>query len=314
MVAVTVDGMTTDLPRNSSDLYEPRDEIPYHRIFIELFTIVALVSLAANSFLIFVIFKYKKLRKETTNKIFLHLNILQALFWIATPLTLQLGYEFEWSFSVELGVFCTLYQIELNAAFAVTGILFVLVCDSFLSIYCKEKYKTFGRFYKYFLIGVYVLTVCTSLATIQYCFLLHYMILYTYHVMIVATLIFVVFLIIINIVHAVKKRKLTNYHSSNIGLAVPNIFFLLWSPFLIFLLIGFLAGLGEPITAIVLCSLGFSSPVFNLIYVYFYDNNFNVFLRQVFTCRCKEYKNENLEDQSVAYNGVEGVQISQNEI
>ncbi|XP_044268286.1 type-1A angiotensin II receptor-like [Tribolium madens] len=310
----TIDGIPNITANFSDDVYKPPDETPYQRIFLELFTLVALISLAANCFLVYVIFKYKKLRKETTNKIFLHLNILQAVFLIATPLTLRFAIEFVWSFEVHLCVFCTLYQIELNAQFAITGILFLLVCDSYLSIYSKDKYKKFGRFYKYFLISLYVLTGCTSLVTIQYCFTFHYMVLYAYFVMIVAIIILVVFLIVINIIHVIKKRKLTNYKSSNIGLVVPNIFFLLWSPFLIFLLQSVLGiTVDTPITAIILCSLGFSSPVLNLIYVYFYDNNFNVFLRQVFTCRCKEYKNENLEDQSVAYNDIEGVQITQNE-
>nr|XP_008200470.1 PREDICTED: uncharacterized protein LOC103314934 [Tribolium castaneum] len=307
--------MTTggpDMSGNFSDAYEPFYESPYHRIFIELLTTVALASFAANSFLIFVIFKYKKLRNETTNKIFLHLNILQALFGFVTQLNLRLGYVFfEWS--CEFCVFCSLYQIELNAAFTITGILFLLVCESFLNIYCKEKYQKFGRFYKYFLVGLYVLTVCTSLASIRYCFFLNYVVFKPYYVMIVAALIIVVFLLIINIIHAVRKRTLTNYQSSNIGLVVPNIFFLLWSPFIIFLLLNALANLGDPTTATVLSTLGFSDPVFNLVYVYFYDNNFNGFLRQVFTCRCKEYNSENFEDQSVAYNDVEGVQITQNE-
>ncbi|XP_064212709.1 C-C chemokine receptor type 2 [Tribolium castaneum] len=292
----------------SDDVYQ-RNITSYERILLELFTIIALMSLTANSFLIFVIVKYEKLREDTTNQIFLHLNILQAVLLFSTPLTVRIANEFFWSTAVHLRVFCVLYQVETNVMFAIVGILFLIVCDSFLKIYYEDKYAKFRRICKFFLGGIYGSTACSSLLTVQYCIFNHYMAFFTYIVMALAVFIFVLFLIVINVIHSFKKRKL-NYKSSNLGLVVPNIFFLLWCPFLIVLFVT-LFYKSAHITTKALFLLGFLSPIFNLVYVYFWDDNYNVFLRQVFMFKCGKYQNDNLEDQSVAYDA-NGVHITQN--
>ncbi|XP_044272063.1 kappa-type opioid receptor-like [Tribolium madens] len=294
----------------SDELVE--SQVPLHeRIFLELFTLVALLSLAANSLLIFVIVKYKKLRKDATNVIFLHVNILQAVYFFSAPLTWRTAIYFFLDSPVHFTVFCALFQIEACVGAAIIGFLFLLICDSYLKIYYKEKYRKFCRIYKFFIIVIYILMLCTCTITVNVCFGRH-MFAFTYVFIFFAICVAIAILIIIDIIHVFRKRKLTNYKDSNIGLVVANFYFLLWTPCVIFLLTSFIRGQGGHITLILLFVLGFTSPIFNLIYVYCCDNNFNVFLRQVFTCRCKEYKNEDLEDQSVVYSDVNGVQINAN--
>ncbi|XP_044268288.1 uncharacterized protein LOC123013662 [Tribolium madens] len=285
----------------------------YFRILLELLTVVGLISIVANFFLIFVIIKYKKLREDTTNLIFLHLNIMQVVILIGTLITqrIEIQYEFSSASKVHARVFCILYQIDVSVLlFGILGVLFLLVCDSFIKIYYKNKYQSFGLFCKFALIGFYILPGCIPFILVPYCVSDPYFILLICLIMIVCTAIVASPVIIINIIHAIKKRKLINYKSSNIGLVVPNIFFLLWCPTLTIALLCMFV-LSAPIVAAILCVLLFLNPVFNLLYVYFYDSDYKIFLKLCFTCKCNEYSTVNLEDQSVTYNDVnDGVVIS----
>ncbi|KYB25437.1 somatostatin receptor type 4 [Tribolium castaneum] len=294
----------------TDELVEP-EVPPYERIFLELFTVVALLSLAANSLLIFVIVKYKKLRKDATNVIFLHVNILQAVFLVSAPLTWRTSMYFFFKSPVHFTVFCALYQIEACVGSAIIGFLFLLICDSYLKIYYKEKYRKFCRIYKFLQIAIYFLMLCTCSITINVCFS-RYMFAFAYIFIFFAICIVIAVLIIIDVIHVFRKRKLTNYKDSNIGLVVSNFFFLFWMPCILFFVSCTRGQTCEPIALILLFVLGFASPIFNLVYVFCCDNYFNVFLKQVFTCRCKEYKNEDLEDQSVVYSDSNGVQINSN--
>ncbi|KYB25436.1 uncharacterized protein LOC100142219 [Tribolium castaneum] len=291
----------------TDELVEP-EVPPYDRIFLELFTLVAFLSATANTLLIFTIIKYKKLRENATNVIFLHVNISQAGFLLSTPLIFRTFLYF-FDKSVHLTVFCAFYQLTACVGSAIAGFLFLLICDSYLKIYHKEKYRKFCRILKYFIIAIYVLTILTSSVTLHVCFN-SYMYAFTHIFFFFAICCVFIALIVVNLVHAFRKRRV-NYKDSNIGLVVANAFFLLWTPAVIFVVLSkngiVFAGL---IVFILFFALGLTSPIFNLVYVYCCDNNFNVFLRQVFTCRCKDYKNEDLEDQPVVYNDVNGVRIN----
>jgi hypothetical protein len=288
--------------------YEP---IGYDRIFLEVFTLVGLLSVAANFFIVFVVLKYKKLREDATNLIFLHVNILQAAFLLGTPLTTRVMMMLTHVTSVHGAVFCALYQIEISVMFAATWFLFLMVCDWYIKLYHKETYVKFCRFYKFGVAAVYVLALFTTSITVQLCFQ-HYMFVITYIVMVASVALFVLFLIVMNILHAVKKRRITVGRSGTYGLAITNIFFLLWFPSVILIIVTIKVVVNTPLFFICLLPLGFSTPIFNLIYLYNFDDNYNVFLKQVFKCRCNKYSNETLEDQPVSYNDVNGVQISQN--
>ncbi|XP_044267102.1 somatostatin receptor type 4-like [Tribolium madens] len=278
--------------------------------FFESLTVVSSFSLLANALLIFVILKYRKLREDTSNLIFLLFNILEGVILLCTFFIPKF---FD---SQNFRLFCTFFLIDISAIFAILIILFLLICDIYIKIYYKNKYKNFGLFCKFVLILTCILTVCAPFFTVPICMSNQYMPLFILFISIGVTAILVLFLIIINIVHAIRKRRLTNYKSSNIGLVVPNIFLLAaCSTLILYLCLELLYYIQvAPITYIlllILFVLTFSNPIINLIYVYVYDNDYNVFLKVTFNCRCREYENVNLEDQSVTFNEQNGVLITQ---
>jgi hypothetical protein len=286
----------------------------YVRISLEVFTVVGLLSVAANFFIVFVVLKYKKLREDATNLIFLHVNILQVAFLLATPLTIRLTMMFTEVTVVYRVVFWALYQIEISVMFAATCFLFLMVRDWYIKLYRKETYVKFCRIYKFGIATVYVLALFITSITIQFRFQ-HNMFLITYIiyiVMLASVGLFLLFLIVMNIIHAFKKRRITVGRSGTYGLAIANIFFLLWLPSVLFVIVSIDRVFNTSLFFIGLLPLSFSTPIFNLIYLYNFDENYNVFLKQLFKCRCNQYSNETLQDQPVSYNDANGVLISQN--
>ncbi|KAJ3642372.1 hypothetical protein Zmor_025167 [Zophobas morio] len=305
----TVDDLPNITSNFTDEEYHHR-ETSYERIFLEVFTVVGLLSVVANSLLIFVIVKYKKMREDPTNVIFLQMNILQAFCLLATPLTLRILMEFFDVSPVHTIVFCASYQVESTIMVAITWYLFLLICDWYLKLYYKNVYVKFCRVYKFFIAAFYVLTMFVCSITVQICFK-SAMYGFVYMILAAGLCFLVLFLIIINIIHLVRRRRITSDCKGNIGLAIANIWFGLWCPTLIFVLLTILGNIAAPVLLIFVFSLGFSSPVFNLIYLYYYDDRYNIFLRKVFTCKCNEYSNESLET-PVSYNDVNGVQIPDN--
>ncbi|KYB27696.1 hypothetical protein TcasGA2_TC033099 [Tribolium castaneum] len=268
------------------------------RVFAELFTVVALLSIVANSFLIFVILKYKKLRDDTTNKLFLHFNILQIVILIASPLGILLE---AYSVDLQFEFMCGFLIIVFSALFGLLEIIWLLIFDSYIKFYCNNKYERFGSVCKYVLVVIYILTVITPFPAIPWVTANPAGIGLFYYVMVPGVALLALVLIIINVIHAIRKRKLTNYKSSNIGLVIPNIFFLVLCPSLIIFLCLILLDLEAPSIIQILCLLVYANPIYNFFYVYFFDSDYKVFLKLSFTCKSGEYDSVNLEDQSVTY-------------
>nr|XP_015835495.1 PREDICTED: chemokine C-C motif receptor-like 2 [Tribolium castaneum] len=293
------------------------NEIPYEtfrRIYFELLVVVSLISLAANFLLIFVMVKYKKLRQDTTNKLFLHFNVFQVVLLIGTNVGHKLLFDYEFSETTKTfnRVLCIFYQLDVGLLFGMFAILCLLVCDGFIKIYHKKKYQSFGFYCNFVPFGIYLLPVCFAVIMVPQCESDEYFSLLIYFITVGVTATLALLLIIANIIHAVRKRKLTNYNSSNIGLVVPNIFFLLWCPTLTIVLLSLFV-LHAPVSVTILSVLLFANPLINLLFVYFYDSDYHTCLRLTFTCKCREYNNVNLEEQAVTLNDVnDGVLITQN--
>lgn len=287
---------TYTTPRPRSDLN--KHKVSLEEVVIEVITCIGAVSILINLLLVFVIIKFKKLRQDSTNWIFLQVNIIQALFCITL---IWLIWFQDFSFEDKSGnYFCVLYEVNTYVAVVLGALFFFLICDSQIKLYHPEWYQKSIRSYKYVFIVFYIFICVLSGLTAPFC-MIQLMIASTPAALLLISFIFAIVLIIVNIIHAIRKRKLTNYHSSNIGLVVSNIYLVFLLPFMIALLICLISYSDKALrTVITLAVLPLLTPIINLIYVYFYDKTYNVCLQQLFKCQCTNYESEDIE-QPVTY-------------
>lgn len=288
-------------------------ETNYDKIFLELFTFVGILVILTNSVLVFTILRFEKLKKEVTNLILVHLNIVQAVYLLATPLTLRVNLAFRFiSSSVHISVFCSFYQAEAILGCAVLIFLMLLIFDGYLKLYHKKPYDTFTKLHKFIICAIYFVVICACTVSTGMC--AHgYMTFVSIYIFLFIIASFFLFLIIMNVIHFVKKQSLANFNKFfNLGLSIGNIFFMFWTPWIFFIIISIIFRIHAPLSMIFLSTFGFSSPIFNLFYLYKYYNHFHIFLRQVFKCQCNNYQNETLIEDPVSYNDNNGVTMSVN--
>ncbi|XP_063921323.1 uncharacterized protein LOC135136121 [Zophobas morio] len=306
----TVDDMPNVTANFSDEVYQHNESF-YERLFLEFFTVVGLLSEAANIIFIITIAKNKKLREDVSNVIFLHVNIIQAIYLLATPLTFRISMSFFHVSQIHAIVLCLTYQVEFNMMFGITWFHILVICDWYLKLYHEDTYQKFCRIYKFFIIMLYVVMLMGCSITVHYC-LNHQMLAVTYMFMFIGVHLLATTLVIVNVVHLFKKRRILGGRKGTNGLAITNIFFILWSGVLVLLFLEFIGlKMYAPVFVIFLCVLGFSSPVFNLIYLYYCDDYYRIFLRQVIKCERNRYSNEGLESPAVRYQNVNSVAVSE---
>ncbi|KYB27697.1 hypothetical protein TcasGA2_TC034694 [Tribolium castaneum] len=277
----------------------------YVKILSYSFIVTTPFALAASIILIFVILRNKKLRGDTTNVIFLFYNVFQIVMLLATAVAPRiLGLYLDGYISL-----CIVAEVDFSAVIAIMAVSVLLICDSLSKIYHNNTYKSCNWVSKIFIVVIFIVTAGILFFTIPLCNSNQYLLMFNLFILMGVAGIFTLIVVIMNIVHAIKKRRLTDYKSSNIGLVVANIFCLL-----VALTVGYYSPIlfnGEIVTIIggILLILVFSNPIINLLYVYFFDSDYNVALKQTFCCR--KYETVNLDDHSVTYNNeANGVLIS----
>lgn len=301
---------TKGMPNATEDISE-NNAIDYDRIFTEVFAVVGLMAIFTNFLLVFTILKFIKLRNVVTNLLLVHLNIVEVIFFVVTPLTVRVHLTFQFFYHFPGTVLCSLYGVEYVLWCAVVLFLILLILDGHLKLYHHELYQKFVRMYKFFTGAIYILVICFCSIGVSACSQNNYIIYYTFLTLFVIGP-FILLLIIMNIVHLVKKQKLpnSNINSTNLGLVTSNIFFILWIPIVVVLTFEYVYQRYSPLILIVLFTFGFSCPIFNFFFILKYYSDFNIFLKLVIKCQCSKYSNETLVEYPVNYSSNNGVTMS----
>lgn len=258
------------------------------RLLLELFTLIALLSLISNILTIFLICKHKKLRCNATNIIILNINLVQMLVFCSSPLILRIWIDFPyllytyWDDDIVMSFFfCTLNTIELVLMSSLCIFLILLVCDWYFKVYKKGNYSKFCNVYKFFIVFIYLIIIFCSFLTTQFCFRIEeptFLPIIILYVSLLFYVIMAVFLIAMNIVHWFKIRVETRPNEP--GLPLGNIFILVWVPFVIYFLFE-IYGIRYVILRVVCTTFVFTSPIFSFLYLFFYCNDYNMFLKRL---------------------------------
>ncbi|XP_018568591.1 uncharacterized protein LOC108908895 [Anoplophora glabripennis] len=278
----------------------------YNKRFLEVYIVVSLICLIANLLIIFVTLKYKRLRQEKWNIIILNWAIINCPLILSAPITF--GLTIYLTHLVGDSTFCFVNHTEYTLFLIDIILIVILTIYWYTKLYHTEKHKKFDQHIKCVLIFLYIFLIFLTALNIDACYNSR-MFSVMGLVLIITYLAFILFMPIINIMHAVKKRRLIDYSNrKNVPFMLTNILFLSHLPGL---LVVFTAPLLNLLTIQILMSVTFFiatlNPVYFLIVLYLCDRNYNIFLKHVFSCRCREY-NDELVERPVSYNnGIENI-------
>lgn len=270
----------------------------WENFFLGIFTLVAVVSLICNILTISVIYRHQELNCNVTNIIILNTNIVQAITFFSSPITLRVSMDY-YSNRMEM-VWCTINSFELTLIFALCWFVLLLISDWYFQVYKNGNCK-FPYMYKISIVFIYLIIIISGLLTTHTCLTGTnlYLARYTYLKVLLSFFVhFVTFLIVVNIVHRCKTARETR--SSHPGLALANIFILVWIPSLLNLIA--IINDASNFVLIVACMIfGFTSPIFSLLYLACYDNEYTVSFKDLFKFKCNE--NQLLEQEKTVHFG-----------
>ncbi|XP_072399529.1 uncharacterized protein [Diabrotica undecimpunctata] len=310
----STDNFTYTTTQNISDLEAEEYDYYKHvsiiyRIYIEVYTILSIICVAADILLIFVILKYRRLRYDKENIIILNWCVLNAFFMLTQPHTFR--FSFYWTGLWSLKTFCILEQAEYTALFGDILFIVLLFIFWFFKVYYPAKYVKLANHVRFAIMFVYFICLCCLGLHIDTCINRHYLRL-AEMILCLMYLIFVVFMIVMNVVHLIKKRKFVQTTTvSNIPLVLCNVY---CSSIIMLIFTLVLNLIGDLPLEFALC-LGATSlilsvvtPIYFFLTLYKYDKNYNTFLGYVLRCQCNKYGKDELQEEPVVFNGT--VQMS----
>ncbi|XP_023310634.1 uncharacterized protein LOC108908885 [Anoplophora glabripennis] len=283
-----------------------RQILAFNKRFLEVYIVVSLICLIANLLIIFVTLKYKRLRHEKLNIIILNWAIINCPFVLSVPITFGLAVYL--THLTERSTFCFVNHMEYTLFLMDIILIVILTLYWYTKLYHTEKHKKFDQHIKCVLIFLYIFLISLTALNIDACYNSR-MFTVIGLVLVLTYLAFMLFMPIINIVHAVKKRRLVDYSNrKNVPFMLSNILFLSHLPALLAVFNVPLFGLP---TILILRSIAFCigtlNPVYFLVVLYLCDRNYNTFLKHVFSCRCREYNDELVEPPVSYNNGIENI-------
>ncbi|XP_050517406.1 uncharacterized protein LOC126892034 isoform X1 [Diabrotica virgifera virgifera] len=281
----------------------------FYKIYIEIYTFLAIICIVANILLIFVILKYRRLRYDKENIIILNWCVLNTFFMLTQPQTFR--FSFYWTGLWSHRAFCILEQAEFTALFGDILFIVLLFIFWFCKLYYPAKYVKLANHVRFAVIIVYFICLCSFSLHIYACFNRKYMRI-SELVLWLMYLIFVVFMIVMNVVHLVKRRKFVQTTTvSNIPLILCNVYFSSIILLIFTILINITIDLGIEFAICLMATsmlLSIVTPIYFFLTLYRYDKNYNTFLGYVLTCQCNKYGKDEFQEEPVVFNGT--VQMS----
>nr|XP_023027602.1 uncharacterized protein LOC111515617 [Leptinotarsa decemlineata] len=273
------------------------------KIYIELYTILSLICVACNIIIAFVIIKYRRLRLDKSNIILLNWTIVNNLFMITSPISQRLSTDWETYFAAYT-FFCSLEQTQYCILLANLLLVDLLLINWYLKVYHTVIYEKFVNYLNYILVAIYVPVIISTGVHVSSCF--EYRLITSEVFLLISYLKFIVFMIAMNIVHLVKRRRLApSTVTSNMPLYLVNTYFLSICPLLLAIFSHLLLH-DQLFSLIILIGgliLAVMNPIYFFIILYNFDKDYRTFFGHVFSSKCCEYKDDELQEEPVVFNG-----------
>lgn len=289
---------------SEGELFERETAETFNRILLNVYILLSLICIIVSLLIIFVILKHKRLREEKWSMIVLNWTILNCLLMITGPITL--GIAVHLTHLVKYDIYWFVHQMEYILFFIDLLLIIILTIHWYMKLYHTEKYIILNENIKYVFIFVYLLL--TILTILNLCFIGNRWIIITADIiMFTSCLVFILFMTVVNIVHAVKMRRLVDYSNrKNIPFLLSNALFASYLLVLVAILLSsYVSILIDQILVSVSFLIANLNPFYFFIILYRSDRNYNTYFKHIFTCRWREYKDE-LVEYPVSYNnGIE---------
>lgn len=285
-------------------VYDYTDESNIYKIYTDIFTLVSVFCIALNILVAFLMFRYRRLRKDKSNLILAHWCIVNSLFMLSSPVTLRAAISWTYYGEASATFFCIVEQSEYTFLFCNILQMVLLTFYWYYKLFDRVKFEKYIRNFNFFLGLVYVMSVFCIAVHFDVCYNRRY---YTASefVLFVTYLVYIIFMIVINILSFIKMRGIEQDHKRNIPMIITNTFFCAILPTLFMIFIG-MSIVVEPVLLVALFStamiLSVSNPIYFFFVLYRYHEDFRTFFKHVLTCECTKYNDEELMENPVVFN------------
>lgn len=271
---------------------ENQDWSTFYIVFFEICTVSIILAVLVDLLIVFTILKYRRLRQDIGHIIVLHWHIINAFNLVLFAISVQFTLYDIWNIK-HLMMLCVLADIE-NTCIS-NNILLVALLTFYW--YIKTYHPTvaikFTRHFYFFLMCVHIVCLFAMGLYMDTC-INHRKFHFSGLFLVGAYMAYVLYMLVINVMHAIRKRIRPNVNSNK----SDNIFLWLANTFLLsslqYSIARWCSSSEEPAFNYEFVSivLNLLNPVCNLCILYRYHNDFNSFIKHIFSGRCFSYRND----------------------
>lgn len=291
MDAEELDELAQDnITTNNHHQFHSSSEKQLFTIYTEIVTVLIVINICVDIFIIHLIRRFKKLRLSTQNWYIMHISLVNCIN-LSTTLLHRILMQFDIIHSHVIAIYVQIILIATQLCF-----LTLLLIDWLLATYSTNNSLRFRKCKTVVVTLIYILYLSCS---ISFCFLRYVtnMLLTTLFSLLLGYSLLLIFVVVIHIMHCVKRKgvAIDVLLKNTTALRFGTVGILIWLPFVVFLFLSFtIADAYLFYMALVLGLLIICNPLVNLSILYNYNTDFRGSVIQFLRCD-SEYV-QNLED------------------
>lgn len=266
----------------------------------ELIFAICLLCLIGNIITCFIIFKYRRLRDDSSYRIIANWFIFNSVFMLSTAFGLRVPQEYGNLTSPFSYAHCIIGQVQGLSRCGLFLLIMLLTIQWYLRYYHTSFSAKYDQTINYYIFGVYLTIIAIFINSTVSCIRIGYDLIGIIIVLAFFVL-FNLFMVVIKILHFFKKKRLRSDTDKNIPYILSISFFWInvsFGPLSYFLSDGKLSDL------IFICLssvIGFLCPIYFISVLYKHDKLFKALVLHVISCRCRKYSGDEFFNQPVAY-------------
>ncbi|XP_049823508.1 uncharacterized protein LOC126264126 [Aethina tumida] len=268
----------------------------YWTLSLDLYFLLSLICLAADFVIIIAIAKYRRLRNRKSNIIILHWTICDATFQALHPVIFRLSIKGTFQYWYH-EIVCVIE--ELCYTLLLVEVLFVVLLTFYwyYDIHDPTMLVKINNHMTFLIIFVYCIGMFSMGFHVWSCVTHFHMGSISFLISILGFLVYFLFMLIINIISVIRRKlnRSTSRPFGNINYVLSNFFFLCKFSVLVVTLVSSLFRF-HTIGIMVTFFFAVSNSIFNLIILYKRDEDYKVFLKNIFTLKCDRYNDEFVDE------------------
>lgn len=275
---------------NYTGEYMPEDTVMV-RVNLTILFVCSIFSLVANGLIALIISNFRRLRKKKSNVIILNWAIVDALFLIIEPSTLRLGLDLN-DTGVPEELFCIIEEIENGLMLLILFFVILLTFYWYYQKYNQAKLESLEKNLTKLILGLYVGTALICVLFMESCVSKRIMAGISGASLFLIILGFIVFMLVVNTIHEIKKRIYPQVQSGiNVNYVLTNVFLLSNVPLLISVVV-IVVFESSDILVFIFELVSTCNSIYNFIVLYKMDGDFNLFAKHVLKCKTDDYPEE----------------------